>query len=239
MWYTYSANEEERIPFSPRVETKRRLISLRYPLWVNWALCVYGCILYTYFIFWRCCPIKNNSNNSKELQINEDIGFADSKNVRVISEDSEQLGVIPFSQALDMAYDQGLDLVLIAAQSDPPVCRIMDYGKYRFERSKKEKEARKKQQVVEIKEIQLSVRIDTNDFNTKVNRARGFLERGDKVKVVVRFKGRQMSHQQLGQDLLTRFQEDCKDVCVVDKAPKLEGRFLSMFLAPPKQQANK
>ena len=205
----------------------------------GYFMCARMLSAHTYFIFWRCCPIKNNSNNSKELQINENIGFADSKNVRVISEDSEQLGVLPFSQALDLAYDKGLDLVLIAAQSDPPVCRIMDYGKYRFEKSKKEKEARKKQLVVEFKEIQLSVRIDTNDFNTKVNRARGFLERGDKVKVVVRFKGRQMSHQQLGQDLLTRFQEDCKDVCVVDKAPKLEGRFLSMFLAPPKQQANK
>ncbi len=190
------------------------------------------------FYYWRCCPIKNN-NNSKELQINENIDLADSKNVRVIGENGEQLGVIPFASALDMAYDRDLDLVLIAAQSEPPVCKIMDYGKYRFERAKKEKEAKKNQQVVDIKEIQLSVRIDTNDFNTKVNRARGFLQRGDKVKVVVRFRGRQMTHQQLGQDLLTKFQEACADVGVVDKAPKLEGRFLSMFLAPPKQTANK
>ena len=138
-----------------------------------------------------------------------------------------------------MAYDRDLDLVLLAAQSDPPVCKIMDYGKYRFERAKKEKEAKRNQQVVEIKEIQLSVRIDTNDFNTKVNRARGFLQRGDKVKVVVRFRGRQMTHQQLGQDLLTKFKDACADVGVVDKPPKLEGRFLSMFLAPPKQPANK
>lgn len=173
------------------------------------------------------------------MQINENIGFANSKTVRVISDTGEQLGTFPFADALDMAYDRDLDLVLIAAQSDPPVCKIMDYGKYRFERVKKEKEARKNQQVVETKEIQLSVRIDTNDFNTKVNRARGFLSRGDKVKVVVRFRGRQMTHQQLGQDLLTKFQEACADLCVVDKAPKLEGRFLSMFLAPPKQQVKK
>ena len=193
----------------------------------------------THFSFiWRCCPIKNN-NNSKELQINENIDLADSKNVRVIGEDGEQLGVFSFGTALDMAYDRDLDLVLLAAQSEPPVCKIMDYGKYRFERAKKEKEAKKNQQVVDIKEIQLSVRIDTNYFNTKVNRARGFLQRGDKVKVVVRFRGRQMTHQNLGQDLLTKFQEACSDVAVVDKAPKLEGRFLSMFLAPPKQPANK
>ena len=173
------------------------------------------------------------------MLINENIDFADSKNVRVIGDDGEQLGVFKFADALDMAYDKGLDLVLFAAQSDPPVCRIMDYGKYRFDRNKKEKEARKKQQIVETKEIQLSVKIDTNDFNTKVNNARKFLQRGDKVKVVVRFKGRQMTHQQLGQDLLTRFQEACADVGVVEKAPKLEGRFLSMFLAPPKQPAAK
>ena len=197
-----------------------------------------GCRPYTFSFYWRCCPIKNN-NNSKDLQINENIDLADSKNVRVIGEDGEQLGVFPFSTALDMAYDRDLDLVLLAAQSEPPVCKIMDYGKYRFERAKKEKEAKKNQQVVDIKEIQLSVRIDTNDFNTKVNRARGFLQRGDKVKVVVRFRGRQMTHQQLGQDLLTQFKEACSDVGVVDKEPKLEGRFLSMFLAPPKQPANK
>ena len=173
------------------------------------------------------------------MQINENIDFHNSKSVRVIADDGEQLGVVPFGTALDMAYDRDLDLVLMSAQSDPPVCKIMDYGKFRFERAKKEKEAKKNQQVVDIKEIQLSVRIDTNDFNTKVNRARGFLQRGDKVKVVVRFRGRQMTHQQLGQDLPTKFREACEDVGVVDKPPKLEGRFLSMFLAPPKQSANK
>ena len=232
--YTTKANKEERIPFSPRVETKRRSIFVD-PLRVR--VCVRDSFSHIFY-FRRCFPIKNN-NNSKDMPINENIGFADSKNVRVIGEDGEQRGVFKFADALDMAYDQGLDLVLFAAQSDPPVCRIMDYGKYRFDRNKKEKEARKKQQIVETKEIQLSVKIDTNDFNTKVNNARKFLQRGDKVKVVVRFKGRQMTHQQLGQDLLTRFQEACADVGVVEKPPKLEGRFLSMFLAPPKQPANK
>ncbi|MDD6264775.1 MAG: translation initiation factor IF-3 [Clostridia bacterium] len=169
------------------------------------------------------------------MLINENIDFEDSKSVRVIGEDGQQLGVMEFSKALDRAYDAGYDLVLIAASAEPPVCRIMDYGKYRFERNKKEKEQRKKQQVVDIKEIQLSCRIDTNDFNTKVNRARGFLERGDKVKVVVRFKGRQMSHQQIGQELLEKFRDACQDISAVDKAPILEGRLLSMFLAPQKQ----
>lgn len=187
----------------------------------------------TLIIFRGCFPIKNN--NSKELLINENIDFEDSKSVRVIGEDGQQLGVMEFSKALDRAYDAGYDLVLIAASAEPPVCRIMDYGKYRFERNKKEKEQRKKQQVVDIKEIQLSCRIDTNDFNTKVNRARGFLERGDKVKVVVRFKGRQMSHQQIGQELLEKFRDACQDISAVDKAPILEGRLLSMFLAPQKQ----
>ncbi len=193
----------------------------------------------TFFIFiWGCFPIKNN-NNSKELLINEKINFDGSKEVRIIGADNEQLGLVSFDRALDMADDAGLDLVLIAAQAEPPVCRIMDYGKYRYERDKREKDAKKKQQVVEIKEIQLSVRIDTNDFNTKVNRARNFLTRGDKVKVVVRFKGRQMTHQEIGQDLLTKFSAACEDVCIIDKQPKLEGRFLSMFLAPQPTKPNK
>lgn len=195
------------------------------------------CFAHFYFI-WGCCPIKNN-NNSKELLINEKIDFEASKTVRIIGAENEQLGMVPFEKAIDMAYDAGLDLVLIAAQADPPVCRIMDYGKYRYERDKREKDAKKKQQVVEIKEIQLSVRIDTNDFNTKVNRARQFLSRGDKVKVVVRFKGRQMTHQEIGQDLLSKFSAACEDVCIVDKQPKLEGRFLSMFLAPQPTKATK
>lgn len=187
-----------------------------------------------FLIFWRCCPIKNN-NNSKELQINENINFAASKVIRVIGAENEQLGLLPYSSAQKLAYDKALDLVLIAPLADPPVCKIMDYGKYRFERDKREKEARKKQQVIEIKEIQLSCRIDTNDFNTKANRACQFLERGDKVRVVVKFKGRQMAHQEIGMELLEKFKESCAEVGSVEKPPKLEGRALSMFLAPIKQ----
>ncbi len=196
-------------------------------------------VSHIFIYIWRCIPIKPNNNNSKELLINEKIDFDASKTVRIIGKDNEQLGLVAFEKAIDMAYDSGLDLVLIAAQAEPPVCRIMDYGKYRYERDKREKEAKKKQQVVDIKEVQLSCRIDTNDFNTKVNRARGFLEHGDKVKVVVRFKGRQMSHQEIGQDLLMKFQDACKDICIIDKQPKLEGRFLSMFLAPQNAKTTK
>ncbi len=141
--------------------------------------------------------------------------------------------------AIDRADDEGYDLVLIAATADPPVCRIMDYGKFRFERDKREKEARKKQQIIDVKEIQLSCHIDTNDFNTKVNHARRFLTGGDKVKVLVKFKGRQMAHQDIGRELLAKFEQACADIGSVDKQPVLEGRAMTMFLAPVKQTTNK
>lgn len=186
-------------------------------------------------ISWGCLTIKNNAQ--KEHYVNEDIktlGFAPSKVVRVIGSEGEQLGLMSLSQAQNAAYDSGLDLVLIAQQADPPVCKIIDYGKFRFERDKKEKEAKKKQQVADIKEVQLSCRIDTNDFNTKANHARRFLTGGDKVKVLVRFKGRMMSHQEIGRELLDRFAAACEEVGTIDKAPILEGRSLVMFLAPLK-----
>lgn len=227
---------KQNIPFSPRNRNKAWVNKHLFPMG---GYCLCGKFAFAHFLFfWGCFPIKNN-NNSKELLINEKINFDGSKEVRIIGADNEQLGLVSFDRALDMAEDAGLDLVLIAAQAEPPVCRIMDYGKYRYERDKREKDAKKKQQVVEIKEIQLSVRIDTNDFNTKVNRARQFLTRGDKVKVVVRFKGRQMTHQEIGQDLLSKFSAACEDVCIIDKQPKLEGRFLSMFLAPQSTKPNK
>ncbi len=180
-----------------------------------------------------------NAKNSKDLAINENINFAPSKLVRVVGAAGEQIGQLSFAAAQREAYDKGLDLVLIAPGAEPPVCRIMDYGKYRFERDKKEKEARKKQQTVEVKEIQLSCLIDTNDFNTKVNHAHRFLSAGNKVKVIVKFKGRQMTHQEIGRDLLTKFQQACEDAGTVDKAPVLEGRYLSMFILPLKQTAGK
>lgn len=158
--------------------------------------------------------------------------------VRVIGPDAEQMGLLSLANAQNAAYERGLDLVLIAPQADPPVCKIIDYGRFRFERDKKDKEAKKKQQIIEIKEIQLSCHIDTNDFNTKANHARRFLTDGDKVKVIVRFKGRQMSHLEIGRGLLTRFTEACADVGNVDKAPLLEGRSIIMFLGPIKQPSS-
>ena len=186
----------------------------------------------------RRCSTIAAKNNSKEMTINEAIftlpGFSRQKQVRVIGADGEQVGVISASAALESAYDKGYDLVLMAPQGDPPVCRIMDYGKFRFERDKKEKEAKKKQQVVETKEIQLSCRIDVNDFNTKVNHAHRFLSGGDKVKVMVRFRGRQLSHTELGAELLKKFEEACAEKGTVDKAPAMEGRSMIMFLNPIK-----
>ena len=136
--------------------------------------------------------------------------------------------------ALKLAYDRGLDHVLIAPQATPPVCRIMDYGKYRFDREKKEKEARKKQQVVELKEVQLSCRIDTHDFETQARNAIRFLTAGNKVRVVVRFKGREMAHQELGREMLTRFEEAVSAAGTVEKKPVLDGRILSMVVVPIK-----
>ena len=171
--------------------------------------------------------------SNKELTINEDIK---AKEVRVIGPEGETLGVMPLDAALNAAYDQGYDLVLMAPQAVPPVCRIMDYGKYRFERDKKEKEAKKKQQVIELKEIQLSCRIDTHDFETKARHAQKFLESGNKVRVVMRFKGREMSHMAIGQEIMERFRTSCSEVGSVDKAPVLDGRLLSMVIAPLKQK---
>ena len=171
--------------------------------------------------------------SAKELLINEEIH---AKEVRVIGSDGNPVGVMSSDAALKIAYDQGYDLVLMAPQAQPPVCRIMDYGKYRFERDKKEKEAKKKQQVVELKEIQLSCRIDTHDFDTKARHAIRFLESGNKVRVVMRFKGREMSHVSIGQDIMKKFQDTCSEVGSVDKAPVLDGRIMSMVISPVKSK---
>lgn len=150
----------------------------------------------------------------------------------MIDADGSQLGIMSSRDAQRVAAEKNLDLVKIAPQAVPPVCRIMDYGKYRFEQAKREKEARKNQKVVEIKEVRLSLNIDTNDFNTKVNHALRFLKDGNKVKVSLRFRGREMAHQQLGDTLMTRFAEACAELGSVEKIPKLEGRSMIMFLAP-------
>ena len=148
--------------------------------------------------------------------------------------DGEAIGIMSSEAALKIAYDQGYDLVLMASQAQPPVCRIMDYGKYRFERDKKEKEAKKKQQVIELKEIQLSCRIDTHDFETKARHAVKFLESGNKVRVVMRFKGREMSHVGIGQEIMNKFRDACSEVGSVDKPPVMDGRILSMVISPVK-----
>jgi translation initiation factor IF-3 len=154
----------------------------------------------------------------------------------VIDATGEPVGIMSTDSALQMAYDRGLDLVLMAPGANPPVARMMDYGKYRFECEKKEKEAKKKQQTVELKEIQLSCNIDTHDFDTKVNHALKFLSAGNKVRVVLRFKGREMSHVGLGKSIIERFEKACEGYGTVDKKPELEGKFLSMVVNPVKNK---
>ncbi len=167
--------------------------------------------------------------SNKELQINEEIR---DKELRVIDADGEQIGVMDAKKAQSIANEKGLDLVKIAPQAKPPVCKIMDYGKYKFELAKREKENRKNQKVINIKEVQLSPSIDTNDFNTKCNHAIKFLKNGDKVKVTVRFRGRELSHSEIGETLLARFAEQAKEYGNVERPAKLEGRNMTMFLAP-------
>jgi len=157
----------------------------------------------------------------------------------VISESGEQLGIMSAEAALQIAADKDMDLVKIAPGSNPPVCKIMDYGKYRFEQGKREKEAKKNQRVIEIKEIRMSPSIGTNDFNVKLRNGQKFLADGDRVKVTVRFRGREMAHTNLGEELLTRFAQECADIASVDKNPKLEGRNMSMFLSPKPQTTAK
>ena len=156
------------------------------------------------------------------------------KEVRVVGENGEQLGVLPIKEAMQMAEDAGLDLVKIAPTAKPPVCKIVDYGKYRYEQIRKEKEAKKKQRVIEIKEIRLSPNIDTNDLNTKINAARKFLSKGDKVKVTLRFRGREMAHMGSSKHILDDFAKELADISVIEKAPKVEGRSISMVLAEKK-----
>ncbi len=165
---------------------------------------------------------------SKELLINEEIT---DKEIRVIGDDGSQLGIMSSKDAQKLAVQKNLDLVKIAPQAVPPVCRIMDYGKYRFEQAKKEKEAKKNQRIIEIKEVRMSLNIDVHDFNTKVNNAVKFLKGGDKVKVSIKYRGRELAHPELGNDLMNRFAEQCSEVGVVDKQPKMEGRNLVMFLS--------
>ena len=152
------------------------------------------------------------------------------KEVRVVGEGGEQLGIMSSRDAQKLADEAGLDLVKIAPTAKPPVCKIVDYGKFKYEQTRKEKEARKKQKVIEIKEIRLSPNIDTNDLNTKMNAARKFLSKGDKVKITLRFRGREMAHMNSSKHILDEFAETLADIAVVEKAPKVEGRSMTMFL---------
>ena len=162
-------------------------------------------------------------------QLNEDI---QDKEIRLIGSDGAMLGIMSSEAALSLAVEQDLDLVKISPAANPPVCKLMDYGKFRFEQMKKEKESRKNQRVVEIKEIRMSPGIDTNDLNTKIKNAVKFLKEGNRVKVSVRFRGREMAHTNIGEQLLIRFAEGCSEVSSMEKNPKLEGRFMFMFLSP-------
>ncbi|MCD7943644.1 MAG: translation initiation factor IF-3 [Clostridia bacterium] len=177
-----------------------------------------------------------NNNSSKDYQINDAIRVSGS--VRVIGE-NEQLGIMSLSSAKNLAYSSGLDLVLMSPNANPPVCKIMDYGKFCYERDKKEKEAKKHQQVTEIKEVQLSCKIDNHDFETKANRAVKFLSEGNKVRVVLRFKGRELAHQKLGRDLLDRFEEFCREYGAAEKRAVLDGRRMILQINPIKKKPEK
>ncbi len=176
------------------------------------------------FYSWRCLTI-----SKQELQINEEIR---DKEILVIDADGTKLGVLSAKEAQQIAFEKDLDLVKIAPNATPPVCRIMDYGKYCFEQAKREKEARKNQKVFSIKEIRMFSTIDTHDFETKVNQAVKFLQGGDKLKVSVRFRKRAIAHPELGNELLDRFKEAVSSVGTVEKPAKMEGRSIVMFVSP-------
>lgn len=181
-------------------------------------------VLKNQIFIWRCLAI----SREQQVQVNEEIR---DKEIRVIGADGSQLGIMSSSEALDKAAEANLDLVKIAPQATPPVCKIMDYGKYRFEQQKREKEAKKNQRTVDIKEVRLSLSIDTHDFETKVKQAIRFVQGGDKVKATIRFKGRELGHPEHGLEIMKKFAEALADVAVVEKPAKLEGRNMMMFLA--------
>ena len=170
-----------------------------------------------------------------DLMINDEIR---DREVRVIDENGEQLGVMPTQQALMLAEERGLDLAKIQPTAKPPVCKLLDYDKYRYEQSKRERENRKNQRVVETKEVQLSATIEENDVLTKAKMAMKFLEGGDKVKVSIRFRGRQITHSEIGMKVMQDFAERCKDVCVVERRPLMDGRHMIMTLAPKNAKAS-
>ncbi len=176
--------------------------------------------LFYFIVYWEGKKIS-------DLMVNEQIR---DREVRVIGENGEQLGIMPSREAMRLAEEAGLDLVKIAPTAKPPVCKIVDYGKFRYEQTRKEKEAKKKQRIIDVKEIRLSPNIDKNDLNTKVNAARKFLTKGDKVKMTLRFRGREMAHMANSKHILDDVAQQLSDIAVVEKAPKVEGRSMTMFL---------
>lgn len=180
-------------------------------------------VFFVFILNGRCFRISNKGH-----QLNEEIR---DKEVRLVGENGEQLGILSAKEALDKAAEQSLDLVKISPTAVPPVCKLMDYGKYKFEQQKREKEARKNQHVVEIKEVRMSPGIDVNDFNVKLRNAQKFLSEGDRVKATVRFRGREMAHTEIGRGLLHKFAQQCAEVATLDKDPKLDGRHMSIFLS--------
>lgn len=191
-----------------------------------------GCYASVFLIFLNNTKKEGFTISKNELQVNEMIR---DNELRIISAEGEQLGVMDAKSAQKLAVEAGLDLVKISPNANPPVCKIMDFGKYKFELAKREKENRKNQKVVNIKEVQLSPSIDTNDFNTTAKQAMKFLKSGDKVRVKVRFRGRELSHSEIGKTLLDRFAETVEEFGTVEKPAKLEGRQMIMFLAPKAQ----
>ena len=190
-----------------------------------------GALPHSRFIFWRCVTIASTAH-----QINEEIR---DREVRLIGADGAQLGVMSAREAQARADEAGLDLVKISPTAVPPVCKLMDYGKFKFEQSKREKEAKKNQHVVEVKEVRMSPGIDIGDFNTKLRSAQKFLAEGNRVKVTVRFRGREMAHTDIGRKLLLDFAAQCAELAVMDKEPKLEGRHMSIFLSSKSNKPNK
>lgn len=223
MLYYLSKERRSAAPSSPPAK-RRGLISS-----ISRGFCAVfgcGCCGHPHFLFvlWRCFTIAKLDH-----QLNEEIR---DKEVRLIGADGVMVGIVSSAEALRMAEAQELDLVKISPNAVPPVCKILDYGKFRFDQIKKEKEAKKNQRVMEIKEIRMSPGIDTNDLNTKMRNAVKFLKEGNRVKVTVRFRGREMAHTEIGEELLINFGEGCAEVANMDKKPKLEGRHMSIFLSP-------